>query len=348
MLDASCQLLLDAIPMGAILVAPDDRIAATNARAGSLLGENVVGRHYVSVLRQPDLLDLIERGLRDHRSGQCRYLARDGARDVTYVVSCGWVECAALRGALLCFEDISHLEHAGQMRRDFVANVSHELRTPLTALMGFIETLRGPARNDPQAQQRFLEIMAGEAARMERLVSDLLSLNRVETTERVRPTDPVDLGALITSVAHGLAPLGQGAGVALNIVLPADPVLVPGDADQLRQVLGNLIENAIKYGGGGGEVRLTLDHAARDPALRGAAAVIEVRDFGAGIEPQHIARLTERFYRVDGHRSREVGGTGLGLAIVKHIIGRHRGRLRIESAPGKGSSFTVVLPLAPE
>lgn len=338
--------LLDALPLAALLVDAQDRIAGANAGALSILGEHAIGRHYVTALRQPDLLDAIETCAQNETRRETRFLSRDGGRDTTYVVKCGWIDSGDIRGVLVSFHDVSDLEAAGQMRRDFVANVSHELRTPLTALMGFIETLRGPAKNDPAAQDRFLGIMQAEAERMERLVKDLLSLSRVEAQERVRPAEEVDLAALARSVLHGLDPVARETDVTLTAEIPPEANIVPGDEDQLRQLISNLVENAIKYGGAGGVVTLSLAASPRDAALRAPAVVLSVRDKGQGIDPIHIPRLTERFYRVDSHRSRQVGGTGLGLAIVKHIVSRHRGRLRVESVPGQGSTFTVTLPAA--
>lgn len=248
------------------------------------------------------------------------------------------------RGALVSIIDNSGVEHAEQMRRDFVANVSHELRTPLTALMGFIETLRGPARDDPAARDRFLSIMEAEATRMNRLVADLLSLSRVESEERRRPAQQIDLALLLRGVVAAMTPAGAQAGVDLLLHGAAGEVQLPGDPDQLVQVFQNLVENAVKYGGSGGQVILNLHHIPHEPVLRGPGWSVTVEDQGEGIDPLHLPRLTERFYRVDTHRSREQGGTGLGLAIVKHIVSRHRGRLRIESEQGQGSRFTVILP----
>ncbi|WP_137700482.1 ATP-binding protein [Marimonas lutisalis] len=344
MTENTAQTLVDAVPLAAILVARDERVTVANARAVALLGDHVIGRHYAAALRQPEILDAIENCGRALTPGKARYLARSGGSDATYVVHCGWVECGDFSGVLVSFEDISELESAGQMRRDFVANVSHELRTPLTALMGFIETLQGPARNDPDAQDRFLATMQAEAQRMERLVRDLLALSRVEAQERQRPAAPVDLAALARSVLHGLGPVAAQSNVTLETRMPDGAVTVPGDEEQLRQLLTNLVENAIKYGGAGGTVTLGLSLSEREAALRGPGVLLSVTDTGPGIDPLHIPRLTERFYRVDSHRSRQVGGTGLGLAIVKHIVNRHRGRLRIDSTPGKGSTFTVILP----
>jgi two-component system phosphate regulon sensor histidine kinase PhoR len=229
------------------------------------------------------------------------------------------------------------------MRRDFVANVSHELRTPLTAISGFVETLQGAAKDDPEARMRFLTIMAAETERMNRLVRDLLHLSRVEAEERIRPETRVDLAAIARSVGDSLQPVAQAAEVRLALEGVEAPIELRADADQMVQVLTNLTENAIKYGSpAGATVTLALK---RDTGPRGPVLRVDVVDQGAGIDARHIPRLTERFYRVDSHRSRAMGGTGLGLAIVKHIVQRHRGRLVIESEPGSGSKFSVLLPM---
>ncbi len=231
-----------------------------------------------------------------------------------------------------------------RMRADFVANVSHELRTPLASLTGFIETLRGPAADDPPAQQRFLGIMAEEAARMNRLIDDLLSLSRIELTEHQAPSGRLDIRALIKRLAATFEPRLAARGMVLALALAPDLPLVAGDADQLTQVLQNLLDNALKYAGSG-TVRLSAKPASggRFPARQGVA--IAVADEGPGIPREHIPRLTERFYRVDKGRSRRAGGTGLGLAIIKHIVNRHRGQLLIESEEGHGSTFIIWLPL---
>ncbi|AXI54819.1 Adaptive-response sensory-kinase SasA (plasmid) [Pseudoseohaeicola sp. NH-UV-7] len=343
--------LLDSMPLPALMVDRDERIAASNALARTLLGQQIDGRNYVTMLRQPATLDAIESTLRDRQPRSARYLTNDGAQDITYRVTCRFVDAQIdpdTAGVLVSFEDISHLESASQMRRDFVANVSHELRTPLTALMGFIETLLGSARDDPAARERFLKIMAGEAGRMNRLVGDLLSLSRVEGDERVRPKGQVNIGDLIGSVIRSLKPLADEGKVEITLEAPDDPVVITGDSDQLNQVFTNLIENALKYGGSGGVVTVRMVQSERDPTLRAPGVRIQVIDKGPGIDPVHLPRLTERFYRADSHRSRQLGGTGLGLAIVKHIINRHRGRLRVESDLGQGSVFTVILPISQE
>lgn len=347
MSDTLIQDFLAAVAMPALLVDQSERIIAANAEALTFLGQQIEGRHFATILRQPPVIEAIEASLRDKAPRRTRHLSNDGVQETTFDVDCRYVPgIGAVAGGavLVSFQDITHVEQAGQMRRDFIANVSHELRTPLTALMGFIETLRGAARDDPAARDRFLSIMADESNRMNRLVGDLLSLNRVESEERVRPREDINLTEQLKSTLTSIRPLAESAGVTLNLSAPDEPVLVTGDSDQLQQVFTNLIENAIKYGGSGGKVDVVMTYSERDPAVRAPAARVQVIDKGAGIDPVHLPRLTERFYRADNHRSREMGGTGLGLAIVKHIINRHRGRLRVESELGQGAVFTVILP----
>ncbi len=339
--------LLGATPLPTVIVDVKERIIVANTEARRLLGNEIVGRHYANVLRQPSVIAAIEATLQDHQEHRARHTVSIGAQDSPMDVTCRHI--AALgpeypSAVVVSFQDRADVEQAGQMRRDFVANVSHELRTPLTSLIGFIETLRGAARDDAEARDRFLSIMESEAGRMNRLVGDLLSLSRVEAEERVRPTNPLDLGALLKSTMTFMAPLAETHAVKLALHMPDGEVRISGDSDQLRQVFTNLIENAIKYGGSGGQVWLELHELGRDPVLRTAAVELRVIDRGPGIDPVHLPRLTERFYRADNHRSRQLGGTGLGLAIAKHIISRHRGRLKVESDKGKGATFSVILP----
>ena len=338
--------IIAAVPIPMVLIEADRRIAAVNRGAEALLGPGGPGRHYMTVLRQPPLIAAIEEALAG-RAASARHLASEARRETSWRVTATPLEGHPGGAVAVSFEDTTPLDEAMQSRRDFVANVSHELRTPLTALIGFIETLRGAARDDPAARERFLAVMEHEASRMSRLVADLMSLSRVEAEERVRPTGAVALAPLLDTCASALRPLAFDAGAALEIDAPEAPVWVTGDADQLQQVFTNLMENALKYGASGGRVRVALSPSPSEPRMRGPAARVEVIDWGEGFDPIHIPRLTERFYRVDGHRSRERGGTGLGLAIVKHIVNRHRGLLRIDGAPGRGSRFTVLLPLAP-
>jgi two-component system phosphate regulon sensor histidine kinase PhoR len=258
------------------------------------------------------------------------------------------VEGASFGGAvaILTLHDITALKAAEQMRADFVANAGHELKTPLATLVGFIETLLGAARDDAVARDRFLGIMRGEAGRMSRLVDDLLSLSRIELNEHVPPTSRVALAPLVEQVAEVLELRASERGIDLALTLPDDLPDVLGDEDELAQVFQNLIDNAIKYGRPHSTVTVAADCLAGGAGLNGGFVRIAVADQGEGIPNEHLPRLTERFYRVDNARSRELGGTGLGLAIVKHILNRHRGRLEISSALGVGSTVTVWLRLA--
>ncbi len=238
---------------------------------------------------------------------------------------------------LVLLHDLTAIKRTEQMRADFVANASHELRTPLAAVSGFIDTLRGHARDDAEAREEFLTIMSVEAQRMRRLIEDLLSLTRIELNEHVPPSARIDLQAVVKSAAAALAPLAESEGIALE--MSAEPGLpqIAGDRDELTQLFQNLIHNAIKYGRTGGHVWISL-------TAKAGMVSVAVRDDGEGIPREAIPRLTERFYRVDVKRSRERGGTGLGLAIVKHIVNRHHGRLQIDSELGSGSTFTVTMP----
>jgi two-component system phosphate regulon sensor histidine kinase PhoR len=247
---------------------------------------------------------------------------------------------------LMTFHDLTPLRRAEQMRADFVANASHELRTPLAALSGFIDTLQGSARDDAAARQRFLAIMHTQATRMARLIDDLLSLSRIELNEHLHPQTPVDLVSIVRQVRDSLETLARGNDMKIYVQGADEPFTVLGDRDELIRVFENLIENALKYGASGKRVDIDFSCAESPDGRREAR--VAVRDYGPGIAPEHLPRLTERFYRVDVAESRSQGGTGLGLALVKHILNRHGGRLGIESVLGDGATFTVRLPTAPK
>ncbi|MCB2125302.1 MAG: two-component sensor histidine kinase [Rhodobacteraceae bacterium] len=336
--------VLQAVPMAMLLVGPGQRVLAANHAASVLFGISLEGRSCNAFLRHPDFLDGLEACLRERRRGTARIVLTGTPSETHLALSFTPILAEEGHCALVAFDDLSALEHAVAMRRDFVANVSHELRTPLTALVGFIETLRGAARDDPAARDRFLGIMEREAGRMIRLVSDLLSLSRVEAEERRRPDEKVEVIGVLRTTLASHRDQARAAGVELVLDSEREAVTVRADADQLAQVFHNLVENAIKYGATGHLVTVRVRQLDREPVLRGPALQIEVIDKGEGIDALHLPRLTERFYRVDSDRSRQKGGTGLGLAIVKHIVNRHRGRFRIESEVGKGSRFIVVLP----
>ena len=320
---------------------PDPLIALDAARAAgraNAAARAAFGADVPAVLRHPLLREAIDTAWRE-RVAQTAELALPVpvARTLHATVIPFETRLPDGTQALVVLSDRTRERAVEQMRADFVTNASHELRTPLASLMGFVETLRGPAADDPPAQQRFLGIMAEQAARMARLIDDLLSLSRVELTEHSPPADRIDLGAVVGRVLASfevrLGERRQRLAVEIAPKLPA----VAADADQMAQVLTNLVDNAMKYGREGGTVSVSLQPAAN-------AVVLSVRDDGPGIARAHLPRLTERFYRVDKARSRGAGGTGLGLAIVKHIVNRHRGRLLIESEEGQGAVFSVFLP----
>ena len=330
------------LPMPAMVIDEARFISALNQAGARLLGAGLDGRHYMTVLRQPGTIEKIESCLDKGGKETAPFSRQVAGQAQEFRLAIAPLPDSG--AVLVVFEDVTPFEEARRMRSDFVANVSHELRTPLTALQGFIETLAGPARDDPEARARFLEIMGREAERMNRLIEDLLSLSRVEDREGQRPREQLELCGLIREQVAALEPAAAKRGVTVTCEGLEVPVELPGDADQLRQVFANLLENAIKYGREGGEVRLRLKQKKTIAALRGPGLQVDISDQGEGIAAHQIGRLTERFYRIDTHRSRNMGGTGLGLAIVKHILNRHRGRLRIASMPGKGSTFTVLLP----
>ncbi|WP_425090319.1 ATP-binding protein [Tropicimonas sp. S265A] len=332
--------IVAALPIPSFVVDVSARIKLANAPARTLFGDDFIDRNYITRLRQPALVSAIETCARDGTRVVTKYTLSGQGTDRIYEATVSRLELG--RAVLVCLEDKTPMHEAGMMRRDFVANVSHELRTPLTALLGFIDTLRGPARNDSVAIERFLGMMAREAQRMNRLVGDLLSLSRVEFSERQVPHARVRLSEVLAAARSSIAEQPDRDRIVFDP--PTFPEAdVTGDADQLRQVFNNLLENALKYGRAGSKVTVSLSEGDSDIYLRCPFYQVSVQDEGEGIAQHHIPRLTERFYRVDDHRSRELGGTGLGLAIVKHIIHRHRGRLDVTSTKGVGSRFSVIL-----
>jgi two-component system phosphate regulon sensor histidine kinase PhoR len=336
-------LILEHLPDPVIVLARDRSVRRTNANARSAFGDDLP-----AVLRNPAVRTAIERALATRQSQTAEIVLRAPvARDLYATVVPMDPPLADGGQTLVVLSDRTRERAVERMRADFAANVSHELRTPLASLIGFVETLRGPAADDPPAQQRFLEIMAEQGARMNRLIDDLLSLSRVELTEHQAPSEPLDLAELIQRMVAGFEPRLAERNVQLAVRIDDDLPIVAGDADQMAQVLQNLLDNGLKYGRDGGVLRLDVvvaEPGNRWPSRRGI--VVAVADEGAGIPKEHLPRLTERFYRVDKGRSRAVGGTGLGLAIVKHIVNRHRGQLLIESEVGKGTTVSVWLPLA--
>ena len=331
------------------VVALDRRgdVVALNARATAVAPALRPGEPVSLGLRVPEVLEAIRRARASGIAQRVEFservpLDRWYEVIVTPISSPGVAANPGL--VLLAFHDLTPLRRVEEMRADFVANASHELRTPLAALSGFIDTLRGSARDDPAARERFLPIMQAQADRMARLIDDLLSLSRIELNAHLRPDKQVDVGAIVRQVADSLQTLARDRNVEVKTLGSSAPLLVPGDRDELIRVFENLVENALKYAASGKRVDIALSVGEGPDGKREAR--IAVRDRGPGIAPEHLPRLTERFYRVDVSESRAQGGTGLGLALVKHILNRHGGRLTIESAPGQGATFTVHLPIA--
>ena len=335
--------LIGAMPEPAIIVGEDGRAAAANKPALALLPALRVGEPLVLALRSPDVIDAIRLVTTNGEAETALWSERVPIERLFEVcVAPLATDAGSVVATLLTLRDLTESRRVERMRADFIANASHELRTPLASLLGFVETLQGSAHADARARDKFLAIMREQGRRMARLIDDLLSLSRIEQKQHVKPQAAVDLSQAARHVVDTLAPMAQDRGV--EIKLAADlPVIVCGDRDELVRVAENLIENAIKYGArpgaaGGNRVEVTVGKTAKDGTLA-------VRDFGRGIPPEHLPRLTERFYRVDAGQSRAKNGTGLGLAIVKHIMARHRGRLTITSRMEQGSTFTAIVPL---
>jgi two-component system phosphate regulon sensor histidine kinase PhoR len=332
--------LIDAMPEPVLVISRSMRLVAANPPAKNLFPHLRLDGPLASSIRAVDLHDAVARVLTGGVAENISWLARAPVERLYQARVAAFVAGAEPHVAVT-LHDATESRRLEQMRVDFVANASHELRTPLASLLGFIETLLGPARDDAAAREKFLRIMLQQARRMARLVDDLLSLSRIEQTLHVQPRAAVDLAIIAEHVCDALAPLAQDNRIVLEI--DARKTLVRGDRDELLRVAENLIENAIKYSApepGEPERTVGVSVSARDGM--GALAVC---DEGPGIAPENIPRLTERFYRVDVGQSRAKGGTGLGLALVKHILARHRGRLLVRSKPGEGATFTATAPL---
>lgn len=317
------------------LIVEGARAVAANAAARALFGARVEGGDLRLVLRHPAVLDAVAEAA---ASGESINREVNGFGSGNSAWRLRAVEAEDGR-VLVVFDDITQARLTERMRVDFVANASHELRTPLATLSGFIETLLGPAAEDEPARRRFLGIMANEASRMSRLIDDLLSLSRIELDKYVRPSMALDLASVFSDVGKTLAMRMEQDQRQIVLKVPEHLPPVVGDRDQILQVLHNLVSNALKYGQTG--TPITVSASVGEGVVR-----IIVADVGEGIAPEHLPRLTERFYRVDSQRSRKMGGTGLGLAIVKHIVERHRGQLEIDSKLGEGSEVSFTLPLA--
>jgi two-component system, OmpR family, phosphate regulon sensor histidine kinase PhoR len=356
--------LIGALPEPAMYIDAQGKVEAANAAARRQFRFVGVDPMLSAVVRRPELLDAVREARASAEPQKFEFVERD---ETDRYFTC--VAAPLGTGVLVSMHDLTEIKRAEFARVDFLANASHELRTPLTSLAGFIETLKGPAKDDAAARERFLDIMHGQAERMRRLISDLLSLSRIELVEHRPPEGEADLATVVSEVSDALLPLAKAKDVKLRVTGPASGINVTGARDELSQVAQNLIDNAIKYSESGGvvEIEVTTGLAREDAGARAGRrwqsaghmsiatapsdiqgvryAVLRVTDAGPGIERQYLPRLSERFYRVDPGRGLRPG-TGLGLAIVKHVIQRHRGEFLVESEPGRGSAFGVVLPLA--
>ncbi len=339
---SAMHVMAEALPDPLIMLSSTGQVLFCNAPARGLFASLREGSHISSVIRTPEFLDAVSAAPELGEAVTVSYAERVPVGRRMAATVAPLTQGTESGDILVLLRDLTEGERINQMRADFIANASHELRTPLASLRGFIETLQSSAKEDNGARERFLPIMADQASRMTRLIDALLSLSRVEMNAHVPPSDLVDLNDVMDHAKDTLEPLVSDMDFQLEVSRFPRPAMVLGDRDELVQVLQNLVQNALKYGDKGGKVRMEAKHI---PSLGRQAGryAIAVIDNGPGIAPEHLPRLTERFYRVDVASSREKGGTGLGLAIVKHILNRHRGELVIASEPGKGSTFTIMV-----
>ena len=365
-----------ALPEPLFILDADGVVEHANPAALELVGlTEVEGRHFASVLRAPNVFEAAENVLATNESHTVEFTTTGGVERTcrAYItpIDAGGGAVGNAPRALVFIRDLTSERRVEQMRADFIASASHELRTPLASLLGFIETLRGHAKDDPEAREKFLSVMQSQAERMQRLVADLMSLSRIELNEHVPPRQRVDLAEIAKDVIDSLSPLFEAAGAIVDFTQDTDePAYIRADRDEIFQAIQNLIDNAVKYGGEPAMVKIRVGrgaaptpftdgqpaHRAGDSAEQVAARIgvgvddlvfIQVRDFGPGIERADLPRLTERFYRVNVERSRKSGGTGLGLAIVKHIMNRHKGGFQIESRLAGGAAFACHFRSAP-
>lgn len=356
------------LPFAALLIGTDGKIAAANDYARRVFRiEGGNQELLMSALRQPELFSAAKR-VSTTKAGEIVEFTLNSETETWMAHMQAGPDTGTV---VIVFEDMTAVRRAERARADFLANASHELRTPLTAVGGFIETMQGPAKNDKDSWDGFLEIMHQQTERMKRLVTDLLSLSRIEFSEHRAPSTILELTSTAQRASIGLQPIAQEAGVRLHIDFPDKELRAIADADEMIQVVQNLAGNALKYAPSGGDVQIIIGC---EETMSGAAIMasrsladskravllsprassevpaiwIRITDNGAGIPEQHLPRLGERFYRVDESRGGKIEGTGLGLAIVKHIMARHRGGFAVESIEGQGTAFGVWLPMVAE
>lgn len=345
------EILVDTLPDILIMTDLNMKVVRTNRAARNIFGQNLAGKKLFDIIGTDKFRQAVAIVIEDFNGQEIEFFMDDPIhRDFQAIIERFPIPSEGGIALVITLNDITQQKRIQRMRADFVANASHEIRTPLASIIGFIETLRGPAKDDPHAREEFLKVMAEQAERMSKLVNDLLSLSKIEMNAHNTPTGKVDLVRMVRSELQHFEWACEKKNVQFRIKLHEGLPLVRGDEDELAQVVRNLISNAVKYTTPDTDIIVTArltSHIPNDPAMYNLkrAIIFSVRDHGEGIPKSHLSRLTERFYRVDSARTRKVGGTGLGLSIVKHVLNRHHGVLEIDSDEGKGSTFNVYLPL---
>lgn len=348
------EILVDTIPDILVMLDSGNRVVRTNRAARAIFGQNLAKKPLKEVIPNEHLLGTVYAVVEDMKGREIDFRIEEPAqRDFRAIIERFPVPSSGGISTVITLTDITEMKRGEQMRADFVANASHEIRTPLASIIGFIETLQGPARDDPAAQVQFLKLMNDQAQRMSRLVQDLLTLSKVEVDASKPPMEKVGLAKVVRRELQHFDWAAQQKDMQIRLDMKDSVPAVRGDEGELAQVVHNLVGNAIKYGHAGSDVTVSLRVSTSFPSVANfrtydRAICLSVRDKGEGIPKEHIPRLTERFYRVDTARTRKVGGTGLGLAIVKHIVHRHRGVMTIDSVVGKGSVFSIYLPIYDE
>jgi len=345
------EILVDTLPDILIMTNDDKIIVRTNRAARNIFGQNLAHRHLREIIPNETLMNAISTVIEDLRGQEIEFhLDAPLVLDFQAIIERFPIPSEGGISIVITLTDITQQKRIQRMRADFVANASHEIRTPLASIIGFIETLRGPARDDAAAREEFLKVMAEQAERMSKLVNDLLSLSKIEMNAHMSPMAKVDLVRIVRAEKAHFEWACKQKNVTIRLKLNDNLPPTRGDDEELAQVVRNLIGNAVKYTNPDTEIVLTARLTSQlpdDPLFRHLTRAIcfSVQDHGEGIAKEHLPRLTERFYRVDTARTRKVGGTGLGLSIVKHVLNRHRGMLTIDSEMGEGSTFSVFLPV---
>ena len=345
------EILVDTLPDILIMVNDEQQIVRTNRAARAIFGQNLAKKQLRDVIGSDYLFDAVTSVIQDLKGREIEFRIEDPVlRDFLAIIERFPVPSANGISTVITMNDITELKSVEQMRADFVANASHEIRTPLASIKGFLETLMGPAKDDKDAHEQFMPIMLEQADRMQQLINDLLSLSKIEMNAHSVPTDPVELSRVVRKEAEYYRSNAEAKGMRMVLELHDNLPDVKGDANELAQVVHNLVGNAIKYGYDNSDVTITAKvttELPQDLNMRNKSRVValSVADQGEGIPKEHLPQLMERFYRVDSARTRAIGGTGLGLAIVKGIVKRHRGAVTVDSIVSEGSVFTVYLPL---